>query len=231
MNQPNRNNPKTMTPDQATWEWLSKEKFKGKTVTQSYLKLMVILTTTGGLEFKVLQDTGTEIAGNRRLERSDAFWCTHMRFSIGKVASGASARSVIEHLFVNEYIFINAAEIEALNTLYNGFLSIQIANKLYFNYFDLSRFKRVGVAQEGLAASANATVNLYGEDSLDDSQGFLPMTPLLLFSGKSTPQINVTLPESVAMGGTAGTVNYGIIRFRGFYIADGANLGQSGVAE
>lgn len=217
--------PRVMTSAQAMWQWLS-TKFPGKVITESYLCLKVTLGNSNSVTWNVLQDTGQNLPGERRLERSDAFWATHHRFSIAKIPSGETAASMNEDLFVNPYVYTGTTEEPALRTLYQGYLQIQIAQTIYYNYFDFYRFKRVGTAQKNLAASANATDNLYGDDMLDDTQGFLPMTPRVLFSGQSTPVVEGKLPVSVNMTGETDTTNIAVMRYHGFYIADGAGLGK-----
>lgn len=219
-----RQKPRVMTSAQAMWEFLTKQ-FPGKVVTESYLCLKIVLNSTNQLTFNVLADTGTNLPGERRLERSDAFWATHHRFTIAKIPATENAASMNEDLFVNPFVYTGATEEPALRTLYQGYLKIQIAQTIYYDYCDVSRFERVGTAQRGLAASANATVNTYGDSWLDDTQGFLPLTPRILFSGKSTPQVFITLPQSVDMSGENDTTNIAVMRYRGFFIADGAELG------
>jgi len=221
--------PAILTPDRAMYDYLTgMEKYRGKTITSSYLKLFVLLGTTGGFQFPVIEDGGTTppVPGENRLPRSDAFWAMQMGFFIGKLASGQSPRSIVMQTFVNPAVFTDATEQEALRTLYNGQLKIEISNKIYYNKTDLKRFENVGVAQQGLNVSTAVANNFYGQSEFNPLTGMHEATPHLQLSGQSTPKIEVTLPQSVAMGGTAGTENYAIFYARGFYIADGANLGK-----
>jgi hypothetical protein len=213
-----------LTPDRAMLDYVKKEN-PGLQVTQGYLRSLVLLGQTGGFTFKIIQDNGVPIPGAQLLERSDSFWATQHAFFIGKVASGATPRSLRLNTFPNPYVFTNAAEREALETLYNGRLKITIANTIYFQQLDLKRFMNVDTAQQGLELSAGAT-GIFGNDAFNPKTGFYEMTPHIKFSGQSTPQVEVNLSDSVNMAGTAGTTNYAVMYYRGFYISDGANLGK-----
>jgi len=218
-----------MTPDRAMYEWLTKQsKYAGLKITQGYLRLLILLGSTGSFKFNIMNDAGSApIAGENRLERSDAFCATQHGFFIGKAASGQNPRSVVEQSFANPFIFTDATENEALNTLYNGQLKIQISDRLYFQKLDLKRFKNVGTAQQGLnMTQPGVGINdQYPASEWNPKTGLYELTPHIEFSGQSTPEVEVTLPASVNMAGTASTNNYAILYYRGFYIPDGAKLG------
>ena len=212
-----------LTPDRAMLDFVKKQN-PGLQVTQGFLRSLVPLGQTQGITFKIIQDNAVPIPGAQLLERSDSFWATQHAFFIAKVASGGSPRSLRLNTFPNPYVFTNATEREALETLYNGKLKIQISNTVYFQQLDLKRFMNVDTAQQGLELSTGAT-GIFGNDAFNPKTGFYEMTPHVQFSGQSTPQVDVTLPESVNMAGTAGTTNYAVLYYRGFYISDGAKLG------
>lgn len=223
-----------LTPERALYEWLitpgneNGGNFQGYKVTQGYRKIVVELGTSGDIDFPIIGDNtpaSKAIGGQLLLPRSDAFWANQFAFFIAKVAAAGDPAAMRELTFANPYVFTDATELEALNILYNGNLLIQIADRLYFQELDLKRFKFVGTAQEGQETSAGAT-GLYAEGTFNPMTGFYEVVPNILFSGQDTPQVKVTLPQSAAMGGAAGSANYAIMYFRGFYIPSGAKLGR-----
>jgi hypothetical protein len=211
-----------MTPDRAMLDYVKKK--TKKQVTQGFLRVFALLGNTSLVKFNIIRDNSPLLPGEVKLERSDAFWATQHGFFIGKTASGQSTRSLQLNTFANPYVFTAAAEQEALRTLYNGKYKITIANTVYFQQLDVERFLSVDTAQQGLAVSTAAT-GLYSADAFNPRTGFYEMTPHIQFSGQSTPQVEIELSDSVNMAGTSGTENYAVLYYRGFYIADGANLG------
>lgn len=212
-----------MTPDRAMLDFVKKQT-GGKQVTQGFLRVFALLGTTQIVKFNIIQDNAPLLPGEVKLQRSDAFWSTQHGFFIGKTATGQSTRSLQLNTFPNPYVYTNAAELEALRTLYKGQYQIKISNTVYFQQLDVERFLNAQTAQQGLAASTGAT-GLYAQDQFDPRAGMFEMTPHIQFSGQSTPEVSINLSDSVPMGGTAGTSNFAVLYYRGFYIADGANLG------
>jgi hypothetical protein len=128
--------------------------------------------------------------------------------------------------FPNEYKFTGSGEAKNLMNVYNGFLSCVINGETILDSWDVNRHYRVGTSQEGLAASANATVNLYAADNYDSaSYGFYPVTPQIELRGNAKNRLRINLPANVSLAGTAST-NYAILEVRGLLVQNGSAIAQ-----
>lgn len=207
-------------------------KQSGIVITQSYLRLQsAALSTQSSIDFGVLINelapgASTVDASEKRLALVDNFLITEMRISILKVATGDTASISTMNQFPNEYKFTKAGEAKNFMAVYNGSLSTVINGETILDSWDISRHYRVGTAQEGLAASANATVNLYAADNHDSaSYGFFPVTPQIELRGNAKNKLRINLPVSVDLTGTAST-NYVVLEVRGLLVQNGSAIAQ-----
>lgn len=199
--------------------------FKGKVITEGELILMTVLTSTGQIVFNVTQGAGTLIAGEQRLQTSDAFWAMEHRFSIAKVLSGETTYSIQEELFPNEYVFTDPGENLALRALYfNGKINLNIDNTIYLDTFRTRNFENANMVAKDLAISANGTDNLVPRSYTDKDYGYVQMTPNVLLNGdfSNSLAINMDASQNMASAAPVGATNYAIYRFRGFIIQGGA---------
>jgi hypothetical protein len=128
--------------------------------------------------------------------------------------------------FPNAITYAKAGEAGNLMAIYNGYTSITVNNIVYVDSLDNMRFYRVGDAQQGvdLGAGTGASPNVYLADSYPSSNyPFAPLTPGITFSGGAKNEIEVTLPASADLTGTAST-NYCVAYFRGLLINNGAKF-------
>lgn len=204
----------------------------GIVITQSYLRLQsAALGTQSSIDFGVLVNElapgATSVdASERRLSLVDNFLITEMRISLLKVATGDSASISTLNQFPNEYKFTASGEAKNLMSIYNGYLSAVINGETILDGWDISRHYRVGTAQEGLAASANATVNLYAADNHDSaSYGFYPVTPQIELRGNAKNKLRINLPVSANLAGTSST-NYAVLEVRGLLVQNGSAIAQ-----
>lgn len=204
----------------------------GIVITQSYLRLQsAALTTQSSIDFGVLVNelasgANTVDASEKRLSLVDNFIITEMRVSLLKVLTGDTASISTPNQFPNEYKFTGSGEAKNLMAVYNGNLQAIINGETILDSWDISRHYRVGVAQEGLAASSNATVNLYAADEHDSaSYGFYPVTPQIELRGNAKNKLRINLPVSVNLAGT-GSANYVILECRGLLVQNGSAIAQ-----
>ena len=193
-------------------------------ITQSYLRSESILGTQSQINFPVLVNQNVVSINEKRLALPDVFVITSMAISIYKVATGAPVSSGILRTYPNTAIFSGANEARNLQSLYNGFLTIRVNQTVWIDSLDVQRFYRVPVSQEGVAVSTAASNNVIQRDGYDNGDfPWYSTTPGIELSGATKNDISVTLPESIALGGTSST-NYAVFYARGFLCQNGANF-------
>ena len=200
----------------------SLKKRRGVVSTQSYLRLEQTLGTQGSVTFPVLVNDGTSNANERRLSITDAFTITSLSVLIYKQASGGAISAGVLDTFPNPLIYVGG-QAAALQAIYNGYLSVRVNSVVYIDSLDTYRFYRVGVAQAGLETTTTPAV--YGASSYDKGDyPFYSLTPGIRLSGATKNELTLTLPESVAMAGSAGTTNRVVLYVRGFLEQNGAQF-------
>lgn len=204
----------------------------GIVITQSFLFLLsAALSTTNSIQFGVLVNelapgASTTNSIEQRLSIVDNFLITEMKVALMKVASGDYAGQSELFTFPNSLTFSKSGEAKNLQEVFNGKLNLTINGEVILDSWDLSRHYRVGVAQKGLAASSNATVNTYLANEFDSaSYGFYPMTPQVELRGNAKNVFRITLPDSVDLSGTSSN-NYVAIVLRGLLIQNGSSIAQ-----
>jgi len=202
-------------------------KRKGVISTQSYLRLEQVLGTQGNINFSVLVNDGAANVNERRLSITDAFTITSLAVVIYKQASGGNLSAAQLDTFPNPLIYSGANEAANLQAIYNGYLSVRVNSVVYIDSLDVYRFYRVGTAQEGVIVSQTTTPTTSPYVASEFSKGdypFYSLTPSIRLSGATKNELSLTLPESVAMGGTAGTTNRVVLYLRGFLEQNGAQF-------
>jgi len=117
----------------ATYNALKRKFNVGKSsviITPGYLRSEQVLSTQNQINFPILVNEGTAPRSTeRRLGISDAFVITDLGIRIGRL-TGAGVQltpgPIQLESFMNPAIFTVAAEQAALNTMYNGFLSVKV---------------------------------------------------------------------------------------------------------
>jgi len=183
--------------------------------TPSYLRLEKTLGTQSNLQFSVLQNEGSANVTEKRLSISDTFTVTGIGVFLGHIAAADDVSEMALHTYPNSAVF-GTAKVDELQCFYNGFLSIRINQTVFLDSYDTQRHYSVGSAQEGVAISANATVNLYQKSTWEGGNyGFQAVTPTLTLSGAAKNDVQLTFPASKDMTPTSGT-GYAVVIFRGF---------------
>jgi len=198
------------------------KKRKGVVTTQSYLRLEQTLGTQGQVNFDVLLNQGAANANEKRLAITDAFTITSLAIAIYKIPSGGNISSAQLDTYPNPLTYVGAGEAAALQAIYNGFLTVRVNSTIYIDSLDAYRFYRVGVAQAGVLSAVGSAYNASSYERGD--YPFYALTPGIRLSGATKNDISLTLPQSVAMGGTAGSTNRIVCYFRGFLEQNGAQF-------
>ena len=198
------------------------KKRKGVVTTQSYLRLEQTLGTQGQVNFDVLLNQGAANANEKRLAITDAFTITSLAIAIYKIPSGGNISSGQLDTYPNPLTYVGAGEAAALQAIYNGYLTVRVNSTIYIDSLDAYRFYRVGVAQAGVLSAVGSAYNASSFERGD--YPFYALTPGIRLSGSTKNDISLSLPESVALAGTAGSTNRIVCYFRGFLEQNGAQF-------
>ncbi len=136
-------------------------------------------------------------ATENRLKVNDAFYPTDYGVFFYKYTTATVRTRLLAQLqsFGNDAVFgANAAEV---NGAYNGFLSLRVNDRVYFDSVDLLRFKYVTPAQEGLAVSTAASNNAYFESGWSGDVLASMSDPLVRLNGQFSNKFTANFPDSL----------------------------------
>lgn len=165
----------------------------GAVLSQSYLRLEVALATgVTQYKFDVLVNETAGGSANfptvNKLNLQDSFYVSQMGFFVCAPASVSSTEFPLL-TYPNTTIFSTAGAANALYTLYNGYMSMTINQRVVVPFWNLNRHMVINQTQQ--TASLRDQVNL-GQD------GFYPMEPNVVISGDKKNDFTVTLPNGLA---------------------------------
>jgi hypothetical protein len=201
---------------------------KGVRSTQGTLRVEVLLGSSANYTFNI-NDNQTKLATEIRLRSGDAFLPTKIGMFIRKANSAtltdALQATSILHTYPNTTVF-TGSEAANLESMYSSRLQITVNSVNLTETIDTLNFRRVDMAQQGLAASANATVNTYQRSAWQGGDyGFINYEQDICFNGQANNFANLTLSASVDNTGTTSS-NYAVLYFRGVLLLNGAGVAQ-----
>lgn len=170
-------------------------------LTQSYVRSEVALST-GVTNYRlpiVINDStngATAFSTERRVQLQDVHVVSELYIGI---CSPSSSTDAAFPLLTYPSIATNAfssAQADALNTLYNGFLTIQVNNQNILPSWDIARHYFVPQTQGGVGITAQTVLPI---DQVDFSQnGFTPVEPNLLLNGAANIVASIVLPAAIS---------------------------------
>lgn len=198
---------------------------KGIVNSPSYLRLEAKLGATSAISFNLLVNAQNQTVTENRLNINDTFITTDMAVFVFKVATGAATTSAQLHSFANPTVFTGAGEAALVNTIFeSGKFSMTKNGILTIPSLDCLRFKVVGVAQQGL--DVGVTLSYFQDEKRSEHTGFIStFTPVITFQGNDNVVLNINLPASVNLAGTASD-NYCVLYFRGYLRQNASFVGQ-----
>jgi hypothetical protein len=205
----------------------SKGVIKGNEVaTQGYLRLhWDINTQQSSFTFNVLENQGTQQAGEKRLAITDMFTITHWGIYVGRCPSTAAgvtptaANAGQMKLFTNDNpnIFATASGDGQLQAFYNAQLTVTVDRERLIDGYDLRRFYRVGWPLEGTLQFSTATGA--GVQNREYWQGpnyaMAELDPEITLNGVGQNDITVTLPAPYSFVPTGSFANFAVLIARG----------------
>lgn len=216
---------------------------KGNEVaTQGYLRLQYDLNQSlSSFTFNVLENQGTTLTGEKRLAITDMFTITHWGLYVGRVAittagtfAPTPAQFSLMKLYTNNnpLVFtdgtaragvttanqLTTAGGDNLDSLYNGFLQVTVDRERLIDGYDLKRFWRADVAQEGQAQSQGTAAKqqvFQLEGWQGPNYGMSEVDPEITLNGVGQNDITITLPNSTSFAPTTAYANYAVLVARG----------------
>jgi hypothetical protein len=165
----------------------------GAVLSQSYLRLEVALATgVTQYKFDVLVNENASGSSSfptvNKLNLQDSFYVSQLGFFV--CAPSATGNTEFPLLtYPNTTIFSTVGAANALYTLYNGYMSMTINQRVVVPYWNLNRHLVINQTQQ--TATLRDQVNL-GQD------GFYPMEPNVVISGDKKNDLTVTLPTGLS---------------------------------
>jgi hypothetical protein len=206
---------------------------KGIRATQGSLRLEVQLGTSASYTFAV-NDNQTKLVTEIRLRSGDAFVPTKVGLFIRKAGSltPTDAQQAISTLntFPNTSIFSSTGEANNLESIYSSRLQVTVNSVNLTETIDTLNFRRVDMAQQGLAVSTVATTGIYQRSAWQGGDyGFINYEQDICFNGQANN--NVLLNLATAVDNTDQTspktsLNYAVLIFRGILLLNGAGVAQ-----
>lgn len=202
---------------------------KGVRSTQGTLRLEVALGSSASYTFNI-NDNQTKLATEIRLRSGDAFIPTKIGLFIKKANSAtltdALQATSLLHTYPNTQVFTAGSEADNLESIYSGRIQITVNSVNLTETIDTLNFRRVDMAQQGLAVSTVALTGIYQRSAWQGGDyGFINYEQDICFNGQANNFANLNLAASVNNAGTTST-NYAVLYFRGVLLLNGASVAQ-----
>jgi len=188
---------------------------QGVITTPGYLRLEQLVatsatpTTISQINFNTLDTSGVKLSTERRLKLADTFTITDISFYLGTgtsavVGAPTPAEVASERLNTFPNAGINAIGVaggNALEAIYNGFLSLRVDTTTFLDSIPMRQFYRVGDVATGVAQSTGvaAAAGFINQSSWPLSMfGRSELLPTIELNGQSNIEFGITLPTTVA---------------------------------
>jgi hypothetical protein len=158
----------------------------------------------------------------KRLNISDSFIVLSIGVYLGQSpTTGTATPTAAQNAQTQLYTYRNTQQfIAAVDSVYNGYLSIKIGNVNWFPAISLRKFYRVPQAQQ-VAAGTNQ--NGIGKDEWETDYGLMKLTPTLTLNGNGNNDFTVTLPDgSTSLIAASGTYNSLVLFLDGIILPNAA---------
>jgi hypothetical protein len=193
----------------------------------------VQLGTSASYTFAV-NDNQTKLVTEIRLRSGDAFVPTKVGLFIRKAGSltPTDAQQAISSLntFPNTSIFNSTGEANNLESIYSSRLQVTVNSVNLTETIDTLNFRRVDMAQQGLAVSTVATTGIYQRSAWQGGDyGFINYEQDICFNGQANNNVLLNLATAVDNTDQASpktSLNYAVLIFRGILLLNGAGVAQ-----
>ena len=204
----------------------------GRLVAPSYLRLeRTINSSFNSIDFYTREGEGTQLVTERRLKISDAFAVTKIGVFISKVGSSTTATdaqlsSANLRTYPNASVFTGSGEATNLMAIYNGFLSLDIDQKIYIDSLPTNQFYQVPEAQQGTTTSAYVdaesadAVTTLALDQTVFNRGMFNSPVEITLKGQGKNNFKLNLPNTTNLTGTSSSNQIHLV-LGGFLITGG----------
>ena len=209
---------------------------KGVRATQGSLRLEVNLGTSASYTFAV-NDNQTKLVTEIRLRSGDAFVPTKVglftRKSAGATPTDAAHAVSVLQTYPNSIVYSQTNEAANLEAIYSSRLQITVNSVNLTETIDTINFRRVDMAQQGVAVStqgAGSAPGIYQKSAWQGGDyGFINYEQDICFNGQANNNVILNLATAVNCTDqqtTALTQNYAVLIFRGILLLNGAGVAQ-----
>lgn len=189
--------------------------------TQSFIRSEVAMSTaTASYNLPILANqqsqNGTTVRLlNTPLNLQDVFVVNEL--FVGWTVATATTVNGKLYTYPNATAATSSTIATALNTLYNGKLSIQMNNRNILPNWDLNRHYQANQTQQNTNINGSVTApSQYAIDQADFSEdGFVPVEPNWVFNGAGNIQASLILPSAISDIPTNGAI---VAIFRGILL-------------
>lgn len=168
-------------------------------LSQSYLRFEANLTaTTTQYNFDVLvnDNLNPNFVTQNKLNLQDAFIASQIGLFIAVPASSAVGEGRVRLFSYADRTEFTAATALNLQTLYNGFLSLTVNQRVIVPSWDLYRHYCAPIMQTGFTPTGATAGDI--DNSTDFiTNGFASVEPNMVFVGSKKNQLTITLPQAL----------------------------------
>jgi len=163
-------------------------------LSQSYLRFeapMSLTTTQYNFDVLVNDNLNPAYVSQNKLNLQDSFICSSLGVYIAIPASASVSEGTVKLYSYPDETTFTAATALALNTLYTGFLSLTVNQRVIVPSWDLYRHYCAPLTQNG------SPVNVAAGSAVDNSiDGTYTVEPNMVFVGSKKNQLTITLPQA-----------------------------------
>lgn len=182
-------------------------------LSQSFLRTEVTLNTNSTLyQFPVLvNDNFVPVTNTSKLlNLQDAFYVSELALVFANPSSSTDAAYPLV-TYPNTTQF-SSAQADALNTFYNGIMTLTVNNRQIVPAWDLNRHYYAPQQQQTTDADYTTSTINYVDQRDGSSSAFVPVEPGLVLVGSKQNQLQVQLPAAL---GSVAANSRAILIFRG----------------
>lgn len=169
-------------------------------LSQSYLRFEANLsTTTTQYNFDVLVNDNLNPAfvTQNKLNLQDSFITSSIGVYIGIPASSSVSEGRVKLYSFPDITTFTATTATALQTLYSGFLSLTVNQRVVVPSWDLMRHYKAPIVQTGFTPTGVTVGNQQNSDDLA-ADGMFIVEPNIVFVGSKKNQLTITLPQALS---------------------------------
>lgn len=191
--------------DRAIYEGL-RRKAPNNIITPSFIRLeQEMVSGKGVYSFEIQKNVGNPSATEIRLDINDAFMATKIGIYLMKKDATLPGKSILQTwpspvVFDAETNNVDPADLE---TVYNGFLRVKVADVVYSENMATRKFRvvRDQQAAPAVAAGVDTTTPVYPAipQKINESHGFdglQDLTPQFTFQGQAKNQLELHVPAN-----------------------------------